>query len=62
VQVIRGGKVQWEGSITDFLRTARDYKSAMAVYLQAVQDAQGATEGTKRKWRRIVDEKPGVIS
>lgn len=61
-QLIKGGKVVYEGSIADFLRAAPDYQAAMAVYLQAVKDADGASESTKQKWRSIVDGKPGVIS
>lgn len=61
-QLIRDGEILWEGSITDFLRGAPDYQRAMAVYEKALRDAKGASLATKRKWRSIVDEKPGVIS
>lgn len=61
-RLVKGDQVVYEGSIADFLRSAPDYQSAMAVYLQAVKDASEASEGTKRKWRSIVEGKPGVIS
>ena len=48
------------GSIANRLRQVWDPQLRTALYLQACREYTGVSEGTKRKWRKVVSSRPVV--